>query len=147
MVGCYIYAPPWSMSHSLWLRAESLRTLFAIAVGRKPTAVLTGTTNNQIPTIKSGTWTMVERRYNTLPWKLSTFDNVWLREIHCSFKREHCLLKMSLINCFCWILERKKMAKMNNFHKHNGAEPPEAQDPMQLHRLHWLKAGPGHMKR
>jgi len=31
---------------------------------------------------------------------------------------------------------------MNNLPKHHGAEPPEARGPMQLHRLHRLKAGP-----
>jgi len=32
---------------------------------------------------------------------------------------------------------------MNNPPKHHGARPPEARGPMQLHRLHRLKAGPG----
>jgi len=32
--------------------------------------------------------------------------------------------------------------KMNNLPKHHGAGPPEARGPMQLHRLHRLKAGP-----
>jgi len=32
---------------------------------------------------------------------------------------------------------------MNNLPKHHGAGPPEARGPMQLHRLHRLKAGPG----
>ena len=35
---------------------------------------------------------------------------------------------------------------MNNLPKHHGAGPPEARDPMQLHRLRWLKAGPGWSK-
>jgi len=35
------------------LRVESLHTLFA---GCRPTAVLTGTSNNQVPSIKSGKW-------------------------------------------------------------------------------------------
>jgi len=33
---------------------------------------------------------------------------------------------------------------MNNSSKHHGARPPEARGPMQLHRLHRLKAGPGY---
>jgi len=33
--------------------------------------------------------------------------------------------------------------EMNNLPKHHGAGPPEARRPMQLHRLHRLKAGPG----
>ena len=33
--------------------------------------------------------------------------------------------------------------KMNILPKHHGAGPPEARGPMQLHRLHRLKAGPG----
>jgi len=32
---------------------------------------------------------------------------------------------------------------MNNLPKHHGAGPTEARGPMQLHRLHRLKAGPG----
>jgi len=32
--------------------------------------------------------------------------------------------------------------KMNNLPKHHGAGPQEARGPMQLHRLHRLKAGP-----
>jgi len=32
--------------------------------------------------------------------------------------------------------------KMNNLLEHHGAGPPEARGPLQLHRLHWLKAGP-----
>jgi len=40
------------------------------------------------------------------------------------------------------------LAKMNNLPKHHGAGPQrrgatEARGPMQLHRLHRLKAGPG----
>jgi len=31
---------------------------------------------------------------------------------------------------------------MNKLPKHHGAEPSEARGPMQLHRLHRLKAGP-----
>jgi len=31
---------------------------------------------------------------------------------------------------------------MNNLPNHHGAGPPEARGPMQLDRLHWLKAGP-----
>jgi len=31
---------------------------------------------------------------------------------------------------------------MNNLPKHHGAGLPEARGPMQLHRLHRLKAGP-----
>jgi len=39
------------------------------------------------------------------------------------------------------------LPKMNNLPKHHGAGPQrrgasEARGPMQLHRLHWLKAGP-----
>ena len=30
------------------------------------------------------------------------------------------------------------LAKVNNLPKHHGAGPPEARDPMQLHRLRWL---------
>jgi len=59
------------------------------------------------------------------------------------------------------ILVRKEyLAKINNLPNHHGAGslkargpqrrgaprgavPPEARRPMQLHRLHWLKAGPG----
>jgi len=33
--------------------------------------------------------------------------------------------------------------KMNNLPKRHGAGPPEARGPMQLQRLHRLKAGPG----
>ena len=33
-------------------------------------------------------------------------------------------------------------AKKNNLPKHHGAGPPEARGPMQLQRLHRLKAGP-----
>jgi len=33
---------------------------------------------------------------------------------------------------------------MNNLPKHHGAGIPEARGPMQLHRLHRLKAGPGY---
>jgi len=32
--------------------------------------------------------------------------------------------------------------KMNNVPKQHAAGPPEARDPMQLHRLHRLEAGP-----
>ena len=32
---------------------------------------------------------------------------------------------------------------MNNMTKHHGAGPSDARGPMQLHRLHRLKAGPG----
>jgi len=32
--------------------------------------------------------------------------------------------------------------KMNSLFKHHGAGPPEVRGPMQLHRLHRLKAGP-----
>jgi len=32
--------------------------------------------------------------------------------------------------------------KMNNLPKHHGTGPPEALGPMQLQRLHRLKAGP-----
>ena len=32
--------------------------------------------------------------------------------------------------------------KMNNLPKHHGTGPPEARGPMQLHRLHRLKADP-----
>jgi len=35
--------------------------------------------------------------------------------------------------------------KMNNLPKHHGAVPPEARGPMQLHRLHRLKASPAHI--
>ena len=49
---------------------------------------------------------------------------------------------MRLVNRFYWIIERKSyLEKMNNLPKHwRGA--PEAQGPMQLHRL---KAGPDHI--
>jgi len=41
------------------------------------------------------------------------------------------------------ILERKEyLAKMNNQPNHHGAGLLEARGPMQLHRLHRLKAGP-----
>jgi len=33
--------------------------------------------------------------------------------------------------------------KMTNLPKHHGAGSPEARGPMEQHRLHWLKAGPG----
>jgi len=33
--------------------------------------------------------------------------------------------------------------KKNNLPKHHSAGPTEARSPMQLHRLHRLKAGPG----
>jgi len=32
--------------------------------------------------------------------------------------------------------------KVNNLPKYHGAGPPEVRDPMLLHRLHELKAGP-----
>jgi len=34
-------------------------------------------------------------------------------------------------------------AKTNNFPKYHGAGSPEARGPMQLHRLHQFKVGPG----
>jgi len=36
--------------------------------------------------------------------------------------------------------------KMNNLPKHRGAGPPVVRGPMQLHRLHRRKAGPGKTK-
>jgi len=35
------------------------------------------------------------------------------------------------------------LAKLNNLPKHYGAGPPEERGPMQLHRLHRLRNGPG----
>jgi len=41
------------------------------------------------------------------------------------------------------ILELKEyLAKKNNLPNHHGAGSPKARGPMQLHRLHQLKAGP-----
>jgi len=52
---------------------------------------------------------------------------------------------MRFINRFYRILERKNyLAKMNNLPKHRGMGPQEARDPMQLHRVHRLKADPDH---
>ena len=52
---------------------------------------------------------------------------------------------MKFIRRFCWILKRKvHLAKMNNPPIHHCAGSPEARGPMQLHRLHRLKAGPAH---
>jgi len=50
---------------------------------------------------------------------------------------------MRFISRFYWILERKEhLEKMNNLPKHHSAGTTEARSPMQLHRLHWLEAGP-----
>ena len=43
---------------------------------------------------------------------------------------------MRFISSFCWIFQLREYPKCH------GAGPPEAQGPMQLHRLHQLKAGP-----
>jgi len=45
-------------------------------------------------------------------------------------------------------VRKEYLTKINNLPDHNwsgaprGAGPPEARGRMQLHRLHWLKAGP-----
>jgi len=82
------------------------------------------------------------------------FEHFWynsVEEIHRSLKRDNCLPKIGFISRFYWTLELKEyLEKMKNLPKHHGAGlpdpeargPPEGREPIQLHRLHWLKAGP-----
>ena len=85
---------------------------------------------------------MVERRYTAIAWELSTFGNVRSEEIHGSLIRDNCLLTMRFTSLSTILVRKVHLAKMNDLPKHRGAEPPEARVPMQLHRLHRLRAGP-----
>jgi len=54
------------------------------------------------------------------------------------------LLRMRFISLSTIPVRKEYLAKINNLPNHHGAGSPEAWGPMQSHRLHWLKAGPGH---
>ena len=59
--------------------------------------------------LKTPPWRRDWRRYNTLAWELSTFDNVrfGVYSTHL-FKQKHCLLAVRFIGLFYWILERNE---------------------------------------
>jgi len=49
---------------------------------------------------------------------------------------------MRFISLDTYLLRKEYLAKINNLPNPHGVGPPEARGPMQLHRLHRLKAGP-----
>jgi len=54
------------------------------------------------------------------------------------------LLAMRLISLSTSLLRKEYLVKISNLLNHHGAGAPEARGPMQPHRLHRLKAGPGY---
>jgi len=104
----------------------------------RSTAVLTGTSNSQVPPTKWKKWWNAD----ITPWhenwaRLMTFN---LEEIHRSFKPDDCLLTILFISHFYWFRERNEyLAKMKP-----PAQAPWRGNPQKRgHRLHRLKAGPG----
>jgi len=52
---------------------------------------------------------------------------------------------MRFISLSTVLVRKEFVEKRNNLLNHHGAGPLEARGPMQPHRLHSLKAGPGRM--